>query len=297
MPRARDPARDKSRQMWEESGRTLKLCDIAARLDVPEASVRAWKSKDGWDKKNERGAPNDKRSAPQKAPNKKVGAPLGNKNAVGKVGGAPLRNKHAYAHGIFANVYLDTLDEDELAMVENLPDDIVETLRLSIKMLTAKERRLMKTIQRLENEGANTGSRTVESVHTQEAKRVFDSDAEKEEYDTCIEARIADGRRLPGRELIVSTTQSDNRDRLFRAHSELRMTSAEKRQTLAQLFAMGITIEKLELERSRIENDNERLALEKAKLELYRQRALGIIDLDELVAPAILELEEPGVEE
>jgi len=37
------------------------------------------------------------------------------------------------------------------------------------------------------------------------------------------------------------------------------------------------------------------LALEKAKLELYKQRTLGVIDIDELLSPAVLELDEQDI--
>ena len=66
LPKERSPKRDKSYELWIESGKTLKLCEIAKKLDVPEATVRAWKTKDNWDgaKKNERSAPNKKRNVP-----------------------------------------------------------------------------------------------------------------------------------------------------------------------------------------------------------------------------------------
>jgi len=66
MPPARNPARNQARAIWEDSGGTLKLREIAEQLNVPEATVRAWKTKDDWDKKEKstakkkRNVPNDK---------------------------------------------------------------------------------------------------------------------------------------------------------------------------------------------------------------------------------------------
>ncbi len=74
MPRARDPARDQAQELWDAFGGTLKLCDIAAQLHVPESTVRAWKTKDGWGKKNERSAPKKIRSAPN-VPNQQAETP------------------------------------------------------------------------------------------------------------------------------------------------------------------------------------------------------------------------------
>lgn len=67
MPRARDPAREKAREMWEASGRTLKLREIAETLHVPEKTISGWKSKDGWNKENERSTPKNKRSTPKRS--------------------------------------------------------------------------------------------------------------------------------------------------------------------------------------------------------------------------------------
>ena len=64
MPRARDPARNQARDIWDASGGKAILSEIAEQLNVPVSTVRAWKSKDGWDKKNERSAPKKERSAP-----------------------------------------------------------------------------------------------------------------------------------------------------------------------------------------------------------------------------------------
>ena len=179
-------------------------------------------------------------------------------------------------------------------MIENRPDDVIQNLVVTVDALVVKERRLMKIIQRLEDDGANTRGLMIESITITKPKREFDSPEDKDRYKEIQRERVAEGKKLPGREVTESTTSGDNKDLLLRAHAELRMTVSEKKQVLNQLFLMGITLERIEFERRRIENDDTRLALEKAKVELYRQRALGIIDLDELIAPAVLELDEPG---
>lgn len=48
MARRRSPERDKAKQMWLESGGTMKLKDIAAALSIPESRVRKWKAVDRW---------------------------------------------------------------------------------------------------------------------------------------------------------------------------------------------------------------------------------------------------------
>ncbi len=48
MARARSPKRDQARQIWLSSGRTMLLKDIAAELGVSEGQVRKWKNQDKW---------------------------------------------------------------------------------------------------------------------------------------------------------------------------------------------------------------------------------------------------------
>lgn len=95
MGRSRSPKRDKAQQMWLDSGRTMLLKDIAAKLGVSEGQIRKWKNQDQWSKVT---LPKSKSNA-----TKPRGAPKGNKNAVGNPGGAaPKGNKNAEKHGFFS---------------------------------------------------------------------------------------------------------------------------------------------------------------------------------------------------
>lgn len=51
MPRPRDPRRDKAFRLWEESGGSKKLKDIAEQLNVTSSTVRKWKANDKWEEK------------------------------------------------------------------------------------------------------------------------------------------------------------------------------------------------------------------------------------------------------
>lgn len=76
----------------------MKLVEIASQLNLPDGTVRRWKSTYKWD--NERSENKSERSH-------KRGAPKGNKNAVGNDGGAPLNNKNAEKNGLFAKYLPD----------------------------------------------------------------------------------------------------------------------------------------------------------------------------------------------
>lgn len=134
MARERSPNRDKAKKMYLDSKGEIKLVDIAATLSIKDSQVRKWKSQDKWDEELKGTLPKRKRSVTikqrvskneclsgeenkskeeGKTNSRKIGAPKGNKNALGNKGGpgGPYRNKKAEKHGFFSK-YLpeDTLD-------------------------------------------------------------------------------------------------------------------------------------------------------------------------------------------
>lgn len=48
MARERDPRRAEAEKIWLESGGKIGLNEIAQQLDLPDATIRGWKNKDGW---------------------------------------------------------------------------------------------------------------------------------------------------------------------------------------------------------------------------------------------------------
>lgn len=94
MGRARDPNRDKAFEIYSEHNGNIELVEIAERLGVSAGTVRGWKSKDKWEPKV-KGTLQKKNTERSK---KKMGAPKGNKNAVGH--GAPKGNTNAVKHGL-----------------------------------------------------------------------------------------------------------------------------------------------------------------------------------------------------
>lgn len=248
MPRAKSPEREAAYSMWLESGKTMKLRDIAAKLNIPEKTVSGWKSKDGWDKKNERSTPNKERSTPKR----KRGAPPGNKNAAGKESGAPLRNHNNLKHGIYAQVFWDVLSDQERDMIDNLPDDEAQHLLDEVRLLTVRERRLMLIIQEL---GEAKGGLMLSGVSRSEEKREFDSENDKQLYQNRQREKVENDKILPGRAVRVSTTTVNAKDMLMRAHAELTRVQAQKSRVLAQLSQMEILRERLDLEQRRLDLD------------------------------------------
>ena len=77
----------------------MKYKDIAEKYNVSLNTVKSWKTRNGWNRKE--GAP-DKKVCTQKekGAHKKKGGQPGNKNAAGH--GAPSENKNAEKHGFFS---------------------------------------------------------------------------------------------------------------------------------------------------------------------------------------------------
>lgn len=88
MSKERSTNRKKALKIWLDSGRSIKLKDIALKLGVSDSSIRKWKSLDKWDE------------VPEK---RKRGGQTGNRNAKGNKGGAggPPGNDKAVTHGLF----------------------------------------------------------------------------------------------------------------------------------------------------------------------------------------------------
>lgn len=87
MPKKPDERIEPAKQMYLEG---MKLIDIAKQLDLPEGTVRRWKSTHKWDSER-----SDKSDANVRIKRKRGGQP-GNHNATG-----PPGNRHAEKHGFF----------------------------------------------------------------------------------------------------------------------------------------------------------------------------------------------------
>lgn len=145
MARAPDERIKQAKAMYLKG---LKLVEIASQLNLPEGTVRRWKSTHKWD--NERSHRNSERSH-------KKGPPIGNKNAVGNDGGAPANNKNAVKTGEFETLFFDALEEDEKQLISMVQLDKEQLLLQEIQLLTVRERRMLKRIEELKHdkEGAD----------------------------------------------------------------------------------------------------------------------------------------------
>ena len=114
MPRKPDERIEKAKEMFLKG---LKLVEIASQLNLPEGTVRRWKSTHKWDSER-----SDKKS--ERSERKKGGQP-GNKNAAGHGGTGPPGNKNAEKYGFFSKYLPDETREIFSAIEEADPLDLL----------------------------------------------------------------------------------------------------------------------------------------------------------------------------
>lgn len=134
MARAPDERIEQAKAMYLKG---VKLVEIASQLNLPEGTVRRWKSTHKWD--SERSDKNNERSE-----KKSRGGQPGNKNATG-----PPGNKNAVTTGEFETLLFDCLDSDERRLAETVPKDKEQLLFQEIQLLTVRERRMLRRIENL----------------------------------------------------------------------------------------------------------------------------------------------------
>ena len=263
----RSEERKRAEQMYLESDGKRKLVDIAAALQLPDLKIRKWKSLDKWDsklslqdsppemerstgkpkgKKGERST--KKKSAtialsvnnPKTSTRKKIGAPKGNKNAVGNRGN-PDPRRNALKHGVYADPFWGCLMEGEDAIVEHTPTELEDLYREQIKMFRVREYRIMTRIKELK-EGQKI---IIESMTRDEEKRSFETEEDELDYKAAINEKIANGDRLPGdRYHLITNTRSVD-DVLQRWEKELSTVQRSRADVEAKLAALLLEKDKL----------------------------------------------------
>lgn len=160
---------DEIRKEWETSEITLKA--LAEKHGVKLGTLKSRKSREKWSKSNraEKDATESKKkvATPNKDATRKVGAPKGNKNAVGNRGGAapignknavgnrgggpPKGNKNAVTTGEYETIMWDYLDDDEKELFSSIETDPLYQIDVTIRELSIRQRRMMKRIKRIED--------------------------------------------------------------------------------------------------------------------------------------------------
>ena len=144
MARAPDPRIEQAKAMYLKG---KKLVEIASQLNLPEGTVRRWKSTHKWDSER-----SDKKS--ERSKKRKRGAQPGNKNSSG----GPPGNKKAVTTGEFETLLFDCLDPEERQLAKAVPEDKTQLLLQEIQLLTVRERRMLKRIELLRKSADEKGT-------------------------------------------------------------------------------------------------------------------------------------------
>lgn len=147
MARAPDKRIEQAKAMYLKG---MKLVEIASRLNLPEGTVRRWKSTHRWD--NER---SDKKS--ERSDKKKRGGQPGNQNATG-----PPGNKNAEKYGFFSKYLPDETREIFEAIEQADPLDLLwHQIQIAYAAIVRAQRiayvidRDDKTIEKIEEKDGN----------------------------------------------------------------------------------------------------------------------------------------------
>lgn len=238
MARQRSPNSIEAEKLYNDG---MKLVDIAKKIGVPSSTVRRWKSTQKWDtdkggqiKKNKSERSDKSKTNVQKT----KGAPKGNKNAVGHSSSTPKRNKNAETHGAYSKIYWDSLDNQEIDLIDNMNDNEEQHLIMQLQMFSVRERRLMKNIAKYREIEENNHGLSVESV----------SKAKKIEDITDIEGKsVGSGKYKKIRETTVTHTKAVL-NAIMALEAELTKVQRAKTRTLE-------TLAKIRLENKRFESN------------------------------------------
>lgn len=245
MARARSPDSIQAEKLYKEG---MLLVEIARKLGKPEGTVRRWKSTQNWDGNNKPAGKKkeNERSDKKASARKPRGAPKGNKNSVGHTPSVPIGNKNALKHGGYSTVYWDTLDEEEMDIVNGIPGDEEELLMEQIALFSVRERRLMKAIAKYKDA---KGGQYIAGVMNFEEKWKFKDEEEKELYNEIITEKVKNKERLPGQRYSIQTSTSSAVDLISRLERELTSVQAKKTKAIESLA-------KLRLEKQKIEGES-----------------------------------------
>ncbi len=146
MPK-RSEKRDTAKAEYVERrnrGEKVNLREFADKLGVVYKTLRDWKRIDKWDEAVT--PPKKKRGGQPGNTNSK-----GKKNAAGPHPGAPLRNKNAEKDGAYSTVFFDTLNDEEKALIGQMPLGSKAALEHEMKILKFRENKILLKIAEYED--------------------------------------------------------------------------------------------------------------------------------------------------
>ena len=249
MPRAPSEKNAEARKLFYKG---MKLSDIAKKLGVPEGTVRSWKNRGKWEKKDsqktECNVANDETENATLQKRKK-GGQRGNQNAKGGRGNPhpnPKPPPDVTKHGGYRPVFKDALDDDEEELVGMVPTDEESMLMEQIQFFSIRERRILKAINKYRRQN---GDVAISDVTRCEEKRAFKDKEEETEYDKRQKIKVDKGEILPGKPYSIQTHTTNKDLIIVRLEQELSTVQGKKTKAIEVLS-------KFRIESARLKNEN-----------------------------------------
>lgn len=245
MSRGRSEKRDKAFRMWERSGRTLPLVEIAKKLDVAASLVRKWKHEDAWEAK----------------PSRKRGGQPGNKNAEGnKGGGAPPGNKNGWKHGMYESMWMSEIAAEHKIKFMMMETDPRQILVNEVSLLEYREYRLMRYSREIEQGWDSTIVQSKKQRFETLIKDIGDVPTFDEEGFLQTEKKV--GHEMIEVETVTKTPQM--LERLLAIEGQLSNVQGRKLKCIALLD---------QFERNELTTEELRLKVERMQLEVNKIRS------------------------
>ncbi len=253
MARPRKPERDEAKKLYLQSGGKISTKELAAAVGVDDGRIRKWKSLDKWE------------DALQNQPKKKGGQP-GNKNAAGETP-AKQGNKNAVTHGAFASVSIEDLTEEQRnAILSMQPGETLSRMNEELQGLLVRKEYLTGLLQGFTDPAKQQEYYTDKIVHMVVPIPQEDR-AQAEEMGMELElAEDPEGGTESLKTAMKTIIKASPFDRAMKVEAELNKLN-------------GRIIKLLDSMRAH-EADQSRLALERLKYQLARQKATGEFDID-----------------
>ncbi|MEC1270525.1 phage terminase small subunit [Bacillus vallismortis] len=255
MPRPRDPKRDEAFRLWEESGGTHLLKDIAEELGCSPSLIRKWKNQDHWEEKLN-GNVTKQNDKPNGNVTKRPGAPKGNKNAKGNKGGkappgnqnakgnkggaAPKGNKNSVRTGEYESILFDFMDDTEKELFGQIETDPLYQIDLTIRELSLRERRMMQRISCIES-GLNETQRRV----LQQLRKVKDIVPTKDQKTGLVKHQALMNERLVVTE--IEEVSEPSIDKILRLEEAMTRVTDKRLKAIRQKHDMTRSMDEQEL--------------------------------------------------
>lgn len=147
MNETRAPDKDLIKKEYLEG---VKQKDICCKYDISINTLKSWIKRYGWSKEKKGATKKQKECTPKKV-KKSNNQACSSWNKKSYPTMKRLNNKNAISTGEFESIFFDTLEDDEIKLVDSIEIEKRNLLIHEIQLLTIRERRMLKRIADLKN--------------------------------------------------------------------------------------------------------------------------------------------------